>query len=209
MKVLTAAEMQRIDRLTTERYGVPSLTLMENAGRGVVEFLEERFAPLSQHRILVLCGRGNNGGDGLVVARLLCERALKPRVVLLADPSALKGDAAANLKRFSSLGPLDVVTHESEWGRVKRALADTTLLVDAILGTGLSKPLEGFLLGIVRDLNSSFPHAQVVAVDLSTRVFAHTGGRFCGAGWPDAPPTLNCPQSSARFSPGPARGGGR
>src|SRR2546422_2435916 len=103
MKVLTAAEMQRIDRLTTERYGVPSLTLMENAGRGVVEFLEERFAPLSQHRILVLCGRGNNGGDGLVVARLLCERALKPRVVLLADPSALKGDAARSEEHTSEL----------------------------------------------------------------------------------------------------------
>src|SRR2546428_1996366 len=178
MKVLTAAEMQRIDRLTTERYGVPSLTLMENAGRGVVEFLEERFAPLSQHRILVLCGRGNNGGDGLVVTRLLCERGLKPRVVLLADPSALKGDAAANLKRFSSLGPLDVVTHESEWGRVKGALADTTLLVDAILGTGLSKPLEGFLLGIVRDLNSSFPRAKVVAGVFASGGFPRPGGAF-------------------------------
>src|SRR3989441_8960571 len=193
MKVLTAAEMQRIDRLTTERYGVPSLTLMENAGRGVVEFLEERFAPLSQHRILVLCGRGNNGGDGLVVAPLVGERAFSPRSVLLADPSALKGDAAANLKRFSSLGPLDVVTHESEWGRVKRALADTTLLVDAILGTGLSKPLEGFLLGIVRDLNSSFPRAKVVAVDLPTGVLAHTGGLFRGAGCAGAPPNPTPP----------------
>src|SRR2546428_11853561 len=187
MKVLTAAEMQRIDRLTTERYGVPSLTLMENAGRGVVEFLEERFAPLSQHRVLVMCGRGNNGGDGLVVARLLCERGLKPRVILLADPSALKGDAAANLKRFSSLGPLDVATHESEWGRVKGTLADTTLLVDAILGTGLSKPLEGFLLGIVRDLNSSFPHAKVVAVCFPYRGLSAPGGGICRAGGADTP----------------------
>src|SRR2546426_5531810 len=202
MKVLTAAEMQRIDRLTTERYGVPSLTLMENAGRGVVEFLEERFAPLSQHRILVLCGRGNNGGDGLVVARLLCERALKPRVVLVADPSALKGDAAANLKRFSSLGPLDVVTHESEWGRVKRALADTTLLIDAILGTGLSKPLEGFLLGIVRDLNSSFPRAQVVAVDLPTGGSAHTGELICGAGHAKPPGNFTPPHPRDGFPPG-------
>ncbi len=207
MKVLTAAEMQRIDRLTTERYGVPSLTLMENAGRGVVEFLEERFAPLSQHRILVLCGRGNNGGDGLVVARLLCERALKPRVVLLADPSALKGDAAANLKRFSSLGPLDVVTHESEWGRVKRALADTTLLVDAILGTGLSKPLEGFLLGIVRDLNSSFPRAQVVAVDLPTGISADTGELIGESVRADASVTLTAPKRAHVFPPASERAG--
>ncbi|MBI4164204.1 MAG: bifunctional ADP-dependent NAD(P)H-hydrate dehydratase/NAD(P)H-hydrate epimerase, partial [Acidobacteria bacterium] len=62
MKILTAAEMQRVDRISTERYGVPSLTLMENAGRGIVEFLESRFAPLAGQRITILCGRGNNGG---------------------------------------------------------------------------------------------------------------------------------------------------
>ena len=78
MKILTAQQMQRIDRLTTERYGVPSLTLMENAGSGVVEFLESRYAPLSGQRIVILCGRGNNGGDGFVVARLLRERGVRP-----------------------------------------------------------------------------------------------------------------------------------
>src|SRR5579864_168140 len=101
MKVLTAAQMQRIDRLTSERYGVPSLTLMEHAGRGVVNFLAEHFPPLAGHAITVICGRGNNGGDGLVVARLLREQNLKPRVVLLAEPAAFKGDAAVNLGRLS------------------------------------------------------------------------------------------------------------
>ena len=85
MKILTASEMQRIDRLTTERYGIPSLTLMENAGRGVVEFLTTRLAPLEQHRVVILCGKGNNGGDGMVVARLLRDQGLKPRVLLFAD----------------------------------------------------------------------------------------------------------------------------
>ena len=74
MKILTASEMQRIDRLTTERYGVPSLTLMENAGRGVVDFLVDASRPLARQRIVVLCGKGNNGGDGFVVARLLREQ---------------------------------------------------------------------------------------------------------------------------------------
>src|SRR6516162_1490309 len=92
MKILTAAQMQRIDRLTTEQFGVPSLTLMENAGRGVVDFLSERFAPLSQQRITILCGRGNNGGDGLVVARLLRNKGLRPHVVLMGNPASLKGD---------------------------------------------------------------------------------------------------------------------
>ncbi len=89
MKILTASEMQRIDRLTTERYGVPSLTLMENAGRGVVEFLVARLAPLASHRIVILCGKGNNGGDGLVVARLLREQGLAPaRACCLRTPKA-------------------------------------------------------------------------------------------------------------------------
>ena len=103
MKILTASEMQRIDRLTTERYGVPSLTLMENAGRGVVEFLVARLAPLAEHRIVILCGKGNNGGDGLVVARLLREQGFHPRVLLFADPEGLRGDAAVNWARLRSI----------------------------------------------------------------------------------------------------------
>ena len=104
MKILTASEMQRIDRLTTERYGVPSLTLMENAGRSVVEFLAARLAPLAEQRIVVLCGKGNNGGDGLVVARLLREQGLHPRVLLFADPTGLRGDAAVNCARLAHPG---------------------------------------------------------------------------------------------------------
>jgi len=85
MKILTAAQMQDVDRATTERYGVPSLALMENAGRSVVEFLQERFSPLEEQEIVILCGRGNNGGDGMVVARMLRELGLEPRVLLLAS----------------------------------------------------------------------------------------------------------------------------
>ncbi len=72
-KVLTASEMQAVDRQTTER-GIPGIVLMENAGHRVVEFLQKRFPPLSQHRIVVICGKGNNGGDGLVIARQLHTR---------------------------------------------------------------------------------------------------------------------------------------
>src|SRR5579864_6588783 len=104
MKILTASEMQRIDRLTTERFGVPSLTLMENAGRAVVDFLAEKFAPLDRHHITVLCGKGNNGGDGMVVARLLRDQGLKPRVLLFADPHGLRGDASANYERLRAPG---------------------------------------------------------------------------------------------------------
>ena len=141
MKILTAAQMQRIDRLTTERYGVPSLTLMENAGGGVVQFLAERFAPLERQHIVILCGRGNNGGDGLVVARMLRDRGLKPRVLLFADPQKVQGDAAVNLERLAISGMPEVVGSPEAWQLIKPSLQGTTLVVDALLGTGLTKPL--------------------------------------------------------------------
>ena len=175
MKILTASEMQRIDRLTTERYGVPSLTLMENAGRGVVEFLMARLAPLAQQRMVILCGKGNNGGDGLVVARLLREQGLRPRVLLFVSPTDLRGDAAANYARLLPSGPPDIVGGPVTWEAVATSLTNTTLFVDALLGTGLSKPLEGFLLEVVRDINTRFPAAQVLAVDLPTGISADSG----------------------------------
>ena len=175
MKILTASQMQRIDRLTTERYGVPSLTLMENAGHGVVEFLTARLAPLSQHRIVILCGKGNNGGDGLVVARLLREQGWQPRVLLFGDPQRLRGDAAANYQRLLSSGAPEVIDGVETWQAADTSLTPTTLFVDALLGTGLSKPLDGFLLQVVRDINTRFPAARVVAVDLPSGISADSG----------------------------------
>jgi len=176
MKILTAAQMQQVDRLTTERYGVPSLALMESAGRSVTEFLASRFYPLDQQRIVILCGRGNNGGDGLVIARLLRERGLAPRVLLFADPSRVQGDAAVNLDRLIAAGRPEVVDSSEAWRRTKPSLKGTTLLVDALLGTGLSKPLGGFLLEVVRDVNKELSDARVVAVDLPSGISADTNG---------------------------------
>jgi len=175
MKILTAQEMQRIDRLTTERYGVPSLTLMENAGRGVAEFLAQRFGPLEQQRVLILCGRGNNGGDGLVVARMLREQGLNPRVLLFADPAKIQGDAAVNLERLAASGMPEVVESPEAWQAIKASLEGTTLAVDALLGTGLSKPLGGLLLQVARDVNAVLAAAQVVAVDLPSGISADSG----------------------------------
>jgi NAD(P)H-hydrate epimerase len=175
MKILTASEMQRIDRLTTERYDVPSLTLMENAGRGVVEFLLTRLGPATPHHIVILCGKGNNGGDGLVVARMLREQGFKPRALLFADPHGLRGDAAANYTRILPSGPPEVIANREAWQAVAGSLGNTTLFVDALLGTGLAKPLEGFLLQVVRDVNTQWPAARVLAVDLPSGISADSG----------------------------------
>jgi NAD(P)H-hydrate epimerase len=201
MKILTAAQMQSIDRLTAERCGVPSLTLMENAGHGVVDFLIERFAPLSQRRIAILCGRGNNGGDGFVVARLLRNKGLSPHVVLLGNPASLKGDAAVNYDRLATLSATTVVEDVAAWQRVRPAIADSTLVIDAILGTGLSKPLEGFLLEVVRDLNTGFPEAQIVAVDLPTGISSDTGELIGECVKAEASLTFTAPKMGHVFPP--------
>jgi NAD(P)H-hydrate epimerase len=160
MKVLTADEMRDVDRRTSEA-GIPGIVMMENAGHRVVEFLEERFRPLSAQRIVVLCGKGNNGGDGMVIARQLFTR-VRPRalhVVLLAAPEDLKGDAAANYRMLDACGcpvlravPIDA--------------RSATIVVDALLGTGVSGPATGAMLEGIREINQGFPMAKVVAVDM-------------------------------------------
>ena len=100
MKALTAAEMREVDRLTTERYGIPSLQLMEAAGKHVADAVLREFAPQLPQRVTVLCGKGNNGGDGLVAARYLRAAGTNPRVCLFADPREMHGDAGANLASY-------------------------------------------------------------------------------------------------------------
>ena len=105
--------------------------------------------------MLILCGKGNNGGDGLVVARRLRERGLSPHVVLFAEPSAMRGDAAINLKRWQQgMGDLRVVTSKAEWDVARGVLAEADLIVDALLGTGLTGPVEGLLAQVIEDVNA-------------------------------------------------------
>src|SRR5690349_2836223 len=100
MRIVSSAEMREIDRITTERFGVPSLTLMENAGSGVARFVLQQYP--DKKRVLVVCGKGNNGGDGFVAARKLHEGGKDVAVVLLAHPDEVKGDAKKMLERLPS-----------------------------------------------------------------------------------------------------------
>ncbi|MGD0224714.1 MAG: NAD(P)H-hydrate dehydratase [Terriglobia bacterium] len=201
MKILTSSEMQRIDRLTTERYGIPSLTLMENAGRSVMEFTVSRLGPLASHHIVVLCGKGNNGGDGLVVARLLREQGFKLRVLLFADPNGLRGDAAVNWARLRSCGLPEIIADREAWQAIAPSLSGTTLFVDALLGTGLAKPLEGFLLEVVRHINAGHAAAQVLAVDLPTGISADSGELIGEHMRADFSVTFTAPKIAHAFPP--------
>ena len=169
MKILTAAQMREVDRRTIEM-GVPGAVLMEHAGGRVVELLTERFSPLADQRIAVFCGKGNNGGDGLVVARQLFER-YRPRVLhvmLAADPAEMKGEAAENYRRLIETGcPVS-----RELPSDPQAM---TLVIDALLGTGLSGPAKAEMLEIIRCINTGFPRAKVVAVDIPSGLASDTG----------------------------------
>ena len=176
MKALTANQMREIDRLTTERYGISSLQLMENAGAAIAEYVWTSYADLHTANVVILCGKGNNGGDGFVIARRLRERGVAPQVILFADPSSVGGDAAANLKSWQQqMGPLFIVTDPGAWESVRTSLADADLVVDALLGTGLKGPVEGLLAQVIEDVNAAAAQSparagsrrlHVVAVDM-------------------------------------------
>ncbi len=161
MKILTAAQMREVDRLTVER-GIPGSILMENAGCRVVDYLRDAFAPLDRQRIVVFCGKGNNGGDGFVVARQLFSRQLcgDLTVVELFDPKELTGDAATARRMLAACGCPVIRNLRNEPNLA-------TLVIDAILGTGLSGPVkEGPALDAIRLINSQFPLAKKVSVDI-------------------------------------------
>ncbi len=160
MKVLTAAQMREVDRRTIE-LGIPGLILMENAAHRVVEFLQSRFAPLHKHRVVVFCGKGNNGGDGLAVARQLHVGGppVALHVLLAGRPVDLAGDAADNLQMLRAAG-CDVAFE------ITPPMRRATLVIDALLGTGLTGPARGLSAEWIREINTGFPDARVVAIDI-------------------------------------------
>jgi hydroxyethylthiazole kinase-like uncharacterized protein yjeF len=149
MKIVTAAEMREIDRITTEKFGVPSLTLMENAGSAVAEFVLDEYPEAKC--IGVICGKGNNGGDGFVAARKLHEAGRQVEVLLLADPAELKGDAAAMFKKLPAKAVVARNEDELKGGAALRVY-ETDVIVDAIFGTGFKPPLGKLYAAAIREL---------------------------------------------------------
>ena len=176
MKIVTASEMREIDRVTTERFGVPSLTLMENAGSAVAEFAKSTF--LVKGIYGVVCGKGNNGGDGFVVARKLHEIGRTVQVLLLADPAELRGDAA---EKFARLPIKAVIAKSAAELESEAALAvfNANVLIDAILGTGFRPPVSGLYAQAIEKINAS--SAPVIAVDIPSGADADVMGNQTGA----------------------------
>ena len=171
MRVLNTQQMREADRRTIDDVGIPSIVLMENAGRQAVAAMEAAFDGLPHSHVGVLCGRGNNGGDGFVVARTLVQRGIEATVFLLGSVSEVRGEARTNLEVLGRLGITVVeVTNAQEWELHFSEISGCDLLVDAILGTGFHGRLTGFLETVVADVNDL--GVPVVAIDVPTGLSA-------------------------------------
>jgi len=192
--VLTAGQMREADRRTIEEIGVPAAVLMENAGTAVARLIEERFP--QARRPAVLCGRGNNGGDGFVVARRLA--ALRPTVYLLGSRDGVKGDARLHLGVLERSGALPVVEvpNEDAWRHVRERLWEADLLVDALLGTGLTEEPSGLIRRAIEDVAALADRRgmPIVAVDLPSGLSSDSGE----VRWPTISATLTVAFAAAK-----------
>ena len=174
MRVVRGREMQRLDRRAIEGYRIPGLLLMEHAGQCVAQEIQRRYRVGPETRVAVVAGKGNNGGDGFVVARALYRKGVPVEVFLLASPREVGGDARVNLEILQRLGvPVQRVTGSS-LPRIRRRLNQAHVRVDAIFGTGLSTPVRGLHALVVEAMNRS-PGRPTVAVDMPTGIHADTG----------------------------------
>jgi hydroxyethylthiazole kinase-like uncharacterized protein yjeF len=198
MQVLSAAEMQACDRATTERFGVPSLDLMRAAAAAVAAFAKQQFP--QARRVTVLCGRGNNGGDGMMAARLLAVSGMEVTTLLLGAPSGIKGDAAQAWLELTSpaCGLIHVVNAVEDLARYKGDL-EADLILDAVVGTGFKPPLKGLALAALEWAKGSA--APVLAIDVPSGWAAdETAATVAGPVFPaDAVITFTAPKPAHVF----------
>jgi NAD(P)H-hydrate epimerase len=178
MYLVTASEMQKMDRLAIESFGIPGMVLMENAGRGATQFFLDQFKDAENKKIGVVAGRGNNGGDGFVIARYLAQKKMCVTVYLLSESHTVKGDAAANLKLLRQMKvPVIEMPDQESLSRHKTAMRHEAVWIDAILGTGLQSDVKGFFKDVIDFINDS--NKPVFAVDIPSGLNSDTG-QPCG-----------------------------
>ena len=173
MRILNAEQMREADRRTVQDIGLASLVLMENAGRQVVAAIESLYSDLADRSVAIVCGKGNNGGDGFVVARTLHQRGVDVSVFVIGKIIEIKGDASINLEILGRIGQTVVeVADETAWELHGMEVTGHDLIIDAMFGTGLSAPLTGFYETVVADLNEA--GVPIVSIDMPSGLSADT-----------------------------------
>ena len=204
MKIVTAAQMQALDRRTIDESKVSGLTLMERAGSAVAKVIEQRYHPLRGRAIAVICGKGNNGGDGFVVARLLRARGAAVTTLLLGKPETLSPDAQAMYQRLVRGAGRSHVLACTNRNSLTETLAKPSLIVDAVFGTGLTKPIMGLYRDAIEAINemSATRHVPVIAVDMPSGIHADTGEIMGAAVGATATVTFGLPKVGLYVGPG-------
>jgi len=174
--VMSRAQVRAVDQWAINTLGIPGVVLMENAGRSCAELIKEKLADISEPKICIFCGTGNNGGDGYVIARHLLNGGFKVTVVICGDRSKIKGDAKINLDILERLGrPIDRLDLKDGdiLGRVKAFAAGADMLVDGLFGTGLNGQLSDEYIQLIESINSV--NCPVLAVDIPSGLDCDTG----------------------------------
>ncbi|MFH1073648.1 MAG: NAD(P)H-hydrate dehydratase [Candidatus Firestonebacteria bacterium] len=175
MKIVSGRLMRKIDKTAVLQYKIPSLELMENAGREVVSFLSEKFPLLPNLKVLVLCGKGNNGGDGFVISRLLLKKGINVSVFLLTLKSFCEGEVKTNLKKLLKAGcKITEVADLAAVDRFKEEVKSADLIVDAILGTGFEGRVS-LIYGKVIEIINSLEKKIIVSVDVPSGLNSDNG----------------------------------
>lgn len=200
MNLVTAAQMQSLDRRTITEAHVPSSVLMERAGEGVVTHLEQRYGPVRGKTIAIFCGKGNNGGDGLVVARLLHRRRALVHVFLLAPPADLSRDAAGMYRRFVRTAARTAVKPFHSADQVRALVASCDFVIDALLGTGISSAVTGHYRDAIDLINDV--HRPVIAVDIPSGIHADSGAVLGRAVRASMTVTFGLPKLGLMVGPG-------
>jgi hydroxyethylthiazole kinase-like uncharacterized protein yjeF len=201
MLVTTAETMRELDRRAIEEIGISGIVLMENAGRGCAEAIRRHYGPFGRKPVIILSGRGNNGGDGMVIARYFHQWGVPVKVYLLSEIEKITGDARTNLNICLNAGvPLEVIPQWEAFCSRMAEIASAHLLVDAILGTGLAKEVKGFYRQVVEFLNQR--SVPLVAVDIPSGVDASTGRILGAAVRSDLTLTLALPKVGLLIYPG-------
>ncbi len=201
MLVVSAAQMRELDRETIENVGIPGLLLMENAGRGVAEYVKAHYGKAIQKGVLVIAGPGNNGGDGFVIARHLFQSGIEVKILLLVGPERYRGDARSNYEIAKRLEiPMMECLDETAVTSKEKSIKTAGLIVDAIFGTGLSRPPAGRFAAVISIINKGV--APVVAVDIPSGLSADTGQPLSMAVKADSTVTMALPKTGHVLSPG-------
>jgi ADP-dependent NAD(P)H-hydrate dehydratase / NAD(P)H-hydrate epimerase len=197
MKIATIDQMRAMDQSAIEDFGIPETLLMENAGLAAYRVLRDRF-PLAGRRILALCGSGNNGGDGLVVARKVFSDGGHAQVLLLGDPTRYRGASAVNWEIVQQMG-IEVIPY-STTAIVEDLLSACDVIVDGLLGTGLSKPVRGHYGDVIARVNAS--DRPVMSLDIPSGIHGDTGQIMGTAIRADLTVTFGLPKIGNLLYPG-------